>query len=188
MVRNSKAKFSVGTFRGGDDGEQFELLCFHCFKFSGVQFKVIPLTNTVSLRELDIIFPAMEVLPLDWKVRTDCLKQDKLYIPPVGNLESGDAFCVMTINNVLTLVVLQVTIAENHPVKMNGLTTIYNCYNNTIPKVLIKNKILIFVTPKNGTLKNNQNLVTQNGKNATTIPANIRPFANNQYKIENALK
>jgi hypothetical protein len=61
----------------------------------------------------------------------------------------------MKLNGVRTLIVWQVTIADRHPIKMNGLEKIYGCIGKA--GVTIENKTLIFVTPVNGLLTSKQN-------------------------------
>lgn len=179
----ARQKFDLGTFRGSEDGEKFELLCFHCFKFSGVTFSVRPLDQTLGLSDGQIVFPPVEILPLNWKVRSNYLQENLLYLPPVGNLESGDAFCVMQFNGAPTLIVLQATIAERHPIKMNGLKVISECFNSC--NIHVASQMLIFVTPKDGKLSMKQALVTQKNIVAQSIPGSLARFATNQYMLEN---
>ena len=188
LIKEAKQKYAVGTMSGGEDGKEFELLCFHTGAFSGVSFTATPLNGTEGLNDLNIVFPESEYLVRDWKTSNDYLKANVLYLPTIGNLESGDAFCVMELNGVTTLIVMQVTIASSHPVKMNGLKTICDCFGNT--QVNITDKILIFITPIHGTLNSKQNLhSTQNTKvEDKNIPVNIKPFSKNQFKIENNLE
>lgn len=55
------------------------------------------------------------------------LQPNFLYRPKISNLESGDAFYALPSEfcqdgqPVFPLVVLQITVGENHPVKVNGL-------------------------------------------------------------------
>jgi len=95
LVAQAKRKYQLGTFCGGEDGKEFEILCFHSFRFSGVPFEITPLHNTEKLKNATITFPDIEILALDWRTREGYLKCDVLYLPPYGILESGDAFCVV---------------------------------------------------------------------------------------------
>jgi hypothetical protein len=110
------------------------------------------------------------------------LQADVLYIPPYGNLESGDAFCLIKINERWTLVILQCTIAEAHPVKQNGVKIIHDCFK-TNPELVVNDTVIIFMIPSNGKLKTKQPMVTQ--KNAAVQLVTIAVTA--QYKIENTL-
>jgi hypothetical protein len=184
VINESKQKFNVGTMYGNEDGKMFELLCFHACSFSGKEFEATPLNNTKGLSDFTIAFPVSNNLKRDWKSRGNQLKAGVLYLPTFGNLESGDAFCVMELNHISTLIVLQVTIAEAHPIKMKSLQTISKCFD---ADVKIEDKILIFITPENGTLNSKQNLHTSDSKVVKNILKNNIPFSKNQYKIENNL-
>jgi hypothetical protein len=50
-----------------------------------------------------VIFPDKQVLALNWREQKKYLQADVLYIPRGGNLESGDAFCLIKINERWTL-------------------------------------------------------------------------------------
>jgi hypothetical protein len=103
-----------------------------------------------------------------------------LYIPPSGNLESGDAFCLIKINERWTLVILQCTIAETHTVKQNGVKIIHNCYTTT-PELIVNDTVIMFMIPLNGKLKTKQLLVIQKNKQDVRR-ATIEVTA--QYKID----
>jgi len=74
LVTNARKKYNAGTFRGGDDGNEFELLNLDGFKISGVDFHAQPLTNGVQ--SIKVMFPPKQVLALNgrttWK-RTCCI-------------------------------------------------------------------------------------------------------------------
>jgi hypothetical protein len=78
-----------------------------------------------------------------------------------------------------TLVILQCTIAEKHPVNHNGVKVIHDCYTKN-SKLKVDDTVIMFMIPLNGKLKTQQPLVTQE-KNETKIVISA------QYKIENAL-
>jgi hypothetical protein len=82
---------------------------------------------------LSFVVPDMKILPYDWKL-SQRLEQSVLYQPSIANLESGNAFCVLPSdrNNDKTLIVFQVTVADTHPVKANGLKKYINNHNNNI--------------------------------------------------------
>lgn len=186
IVSKAKAKYAVGTFSGGSDGSEFELLCFHGFKFCNVIFPIVPLNGTTGLHKVEVVFPDMEVLTLDWKCRIDYLKPNVLYVPPYGNLESGDGFCVLTINGIQTLIILQCTIAENHPVKANGVAVIRKAMCD-VSKVSVEDVILVFVTPSKGKLRTKQNIVSQKGLGLSRIDANVSSIKTKQFYMENEL-
>ncbi len=186
LVAQAKQKYAVGTFRGGEDGIEFEMLCFHSFRFSGIPFDVTPLHDTEGLNGVRLTFPDIDILQLDWRTRSNYLTPDVLYLPPYGNLESGDAFCVIKIDNMVTLIVLQSTIAPTHPVKKNGVEVIYDCYVQN-SGVAIEKCIIIFVTPVNGKLNTKQKICTKTGDEVKNLPSKIGSVANCQYKLENPL-
>jgi hypothetical protein len=62
-----------------------------------------------------VSFPAKERLALNWRELESYLQVSVLYKPPYCSMESGDAFCVFEVNDRWTLVILQCTIAEQHP-------------------------------------------------------------------------
>jgi hypothetical protein len=186
LVADARNKYNAGIFRGGDDGTEFELLCLHAFKITDVDFlaqrlpigaQPLPIGSKVKVN-----FPPKQILALNWREQKDYLKVNLLYIPPYGNLESGDAFCLIQIKKKWTLVILQCTIAEKHPVNQNGVKVIHDCYTKN-SKLKVDDTVIMFMIPLNGKLKTQQPLVTQE-KNETKI-VTIKVSA--QYKIENAL-
>lgn len=180
LATEARNKYRAGTFRGGDNGNEFELLCLHGFKVTGVEFTALPLSP--GSNESKIIFPRKEVLALNWREREGYLKQGVLYIPPYGNLESGDAFCVILLNGKLTLVIVQCTIAENHPVKQNGMRVILDCCTKK-SKLKVRETVIVFMIPQNGKLKVPQRIVTQDGEDSLRTTVKVEK----QYKIENCL-
>jgi hypothetical protein len=185
LIKEAKERFLVGTSFGGEDGKQFEWLCLHVCKFSDKIFAANPLDKTENLISFDIEFPESKYLVRNWRNNSVNLRENVLYLPTIENLESGDAFCVKELNGVSTLIVLQITIADKHPVKMNGLDKINKCFVNA--GVTITDKILIFVTPVNGKLTSKQNLITTKDTDATKISADMVAFCSNQFKIEFSL-
>jgi hypothetical protein len=180
FIKRSTLKFVYGTYAGVENGKQFEWICLHIFKCTNRIFTVNPLNKTKDLISFDIEFTESADLVRNWKIEK--LSENVLYLPTIENLESGYAFCVTKVNDVLTLIVLQITISDCHPVKINGLEAICKCYANS--NIEIKNKILIFVTPVNGKLTSKQKLTTTKGIVATNIPETVGAFCNNQFKIE----
>jgi len=184
LVTEARAKYTAGTFRGGDDGNEFELLCLHGFKISDVEFLAQPLTD--GAQQTTVILPVKRVLALNWREQERYLQADVLYIPPYGNLESGDAFCLIKINERWTLVILQCTIAEHHPVKQNGVKVIYDCYKKD-PALKVDDTVIVFMIPSNGKLKTKQLMVTQKKGGVLEEVQRVTIAVTAQYKIENAL-
>jgi hypothetical protein len=183
LVTEARNKYNTGTFHGGNDGNEFELLCLHGFQISDVEFLAEPLTDNTEPKRVK--FPPKQVLVLNWREQLNYLEANVLYIPPYGNLESGDAFCLMEINERWTLVILQCTIAENHPVKQNGMKVIYDCYKKN-PAMKVDDTVIMFMIPKNGKLKTKQPVVTQKRGTVEEVQRGTITVAA-QYKIENEL-
>jgi hypothetical protein len=181
LVTDARNKYKAGIYRGGDDGNKFELLCLHGFKISNVEFLAEPLTDDAPLKQVK--FPEKQVLKLNW--RENSLEANVLYIPPYGNLESGDAFCLIELDRRWTLVILQCTIAESHPVKQNGMKVIYNCFKMN-PALKVDDTVIIFMIPENGKLKIKQPVVTQKNGAAEELQRSTITITA-QYKIQNAL-
>lgn len=180
LVTDARNKFNAGTAFGGNDGNEFELLCLHGFEISGVEFLAQPLTD--DAQETMVVFPSKQVLALNWREQKNYLQVNVLYIPPYGNLESGDAFCLIEINQRWTLVILQCTIAMTHPVKQNGVKVIFDNYVGN-SSLHVDDTVIMFMIPVNGKLKTKQSLVTKKMKETQQLFINVAA----QYKIENAL-
>ena len=186
LVSDARNKYAVGTFRGrGDDGSEFALLCLHGFKISDVEFHAQPLTDNVQPTKVK--FPPKQVLALNWRQRKNYLEANVLYIPPYGKLEFGDAFCLMEINGRWTVVIIQCTIAENHPVKQNGVKVIHDCYVKN-QGLQVDDTVIMFMIPVNGKLKAKQLLVkSKKGGVLKKVQRGVTIAVTAQYKIENAL-
>jgi hypothetical protein len=157
VANSARERYRTGTCRGSDDGKLFEQLCLHCFKISNKQFLAQPLT--INAQKTQVVFPQKQLLAPNWREKVDYLKADVLYIPSYGNLESGDAFCLIQLNGKPTLVILQITIADKHPVKQNGVRIIHQCYTKN-SHLKVRDTVIMFMIPVNGRLKTKQNLVT----------------------------
>jgi len=184
LVTDARKKYDVGTFRDGDNGNEFELLCLHGFKISDVEFHAQPLTD--NAQPTKVTFPPKQVLALNWRERENYLEANVLYIPPHGNLESGDSFCLIQINGRWTVVIIQCTIAENHPVKQNGVTIIHDCYAKN-QELKVDDTVIMFMIPINGKLKTKQPLVTPKKGGVLEEVQRDTIAVTAQYKIENAL-
>eukprot|EP01039_Chlorochromonas_danica_P001152 gene1152-1257_t len=185
LVTQARNKYNTDTYRGHDkDGGEFELLCIHGFKISGVEFEAQPLTDGTQATR--VTFPPKEVLALNWREQENYLQPNLLYIPPYGNLESGDAFCLMKIDERWTLVILQCTISETHPVKQNGVKIIHDCYSMN-SQLAVDETVIMFMTPLNGKLTTKQSLVTQKKGEGLEEAQQVTVIVSAQYKIENEL-
>ena len=67
LVTEVRNKYVAGAFRGGDDGNEFELLCMHSIKISDVQFLTKPLIDGAT-------FPPKQVLTLNWREQENYLE------------------------------------------------------------------------------------------------------------------
>ena len=72
-----------------------------------------------------------------------------LYIPPYGNLESGDSFCLIEIGG-------EVDPGEKHPAKQNGIKIIRDCYNMRNPMLRVDHTTIMFMIPVNGKMNTTQ--------------------------------
>jgi hypothetical protein len=183
MATKARKKFKNGNYRGSEDGNLFEVLCLYCCKISGVEFTAKPLTEGAA--PILVTFPPKSTLPPNWRDNEDYPLADVLYIPPYNNLESADAFCLMEINGRMTLVILQCTIAENHPVKQNGVKIIRHFY--TSRRLSVEDTVIMFMIPHNGKLNSEQPLVTSKPKPSTKKLKRSTVEVSAQYKIENKL-
>lgn len=189
LLDKARTKFNAGTW-----------LKAYGPGFAGHLFKKLVLwwtplaTKTVTLmtladpsNQLTVTLPAMKVLPRWWKAAKGSsegeLDTNCLYQPRIANLESGDAFCVISeMDGSATLIVLQVTVGETHPINVNGLKNIVQAYPLTVQKALVK-KCFVFVTPVHGALQRQQQpLHTQEGAVATHVPSEAQGFQ--QYVVE----
>jgi hypothetical protein len=175
LIANACNLFNSGvssdTFGGASAGNLFEKVCLWLVPLNG---KSIEATSLESGRPLNFTFPHdISVLTSDWRsAKSQEMNQDVLYQPKFANLESGDAFCVIAdpeAQEKLMLIVVQITVAEHHSVKVNGLHTIWNSYSNDIQQ-RIHRKALLFVTPSEGKLCTKQYLVTQSEQIHRKIP------------------
>ena len=184
LVTKARHKYSTGTCSGSDNGKEFELLCLHGFKISGVEFIAKPLSE--GTQGFNVSFPPKQVLALNWRQQESYLQANILYIPPYGNLESRYSFCLIEINERWTLVILQCTIAETHPVKQNGVKIIYDCYK-TNPELKVEDTVIIFMIPLNSKLNRIQSLVTKKKDGVLEEVQRVTISITAQYKIENEL-
>lgn len=133
-----------------------------------------------------ISFPQMSILTAKWKAEKK-LSENVLYQPSIANMESGDAFCVIPVKDGnYMLIVLQVTVGESHPIKTNGLKVIVEAFPRDIKDKFVR-KIILFVIPKDGKLKGNeQEFHNQQGRPITKdkIPLAARDFEQWVYQHE----
>jgi hypothetical protein len=157
-------------------GHLFEKICLWLVPFAGKT--ITPMSLSQQQAPLgSIVLPSMQSLPHDWKENGN-LTCGVLYQPLISNLESGDAFCLLSLpNGGFCLVVLQVTVGEQHPVKANGLKCIFQAFRADLKEQILR-KVIIFVTPNEGSLCTWQPLHNQNGKVMTSanIPLEARNF------------
>ena len=81
------------------------------------------------LPKLEIVIPCMRDLADDWKDKARIsLEFGCRYKPKSKNFASVDAFGVIEHHGEFLLLCIQVTVAEQHPVKMSGLLTLIDAY------------------------------------------------------------
>ena len=129
----------------------FEKICLWIVPLENRTISCESLSNPTTLSLNPITLPTVALLTHQWK-KEGCLASNILYQPKVTNLEFGHAFCVLQIYNSLAFIILQITIAEYYPVKLNGLKCILNAFSEEV-RLSIERKIIIFVTPLDGKLR-----------------------------------
>ncbi len=146
-------------------GHLFEKICMWLVPISGKLIEEAnPLLNRNAILTTPIWnsvrLPEIKYLPYNWK--NSNLTSGFLYQPLICNLESGDAFCLISTEESFMLLVLQVTVGENHPIKVNGLMDIYLSFDLELRNKITR-KVLLFVTPFDGKLKSLQPYHTKKG-------------------------
>jgi hypothetical protein len=185
LVIKARDEFRYSTFHDRNDGNEFKILCLHGFKISGVEFHAQPLTE--GAQSIKVTFPSKQVLAVNWRAQKNYLATNVLYIPPNGNLESGDSFCLIEISKRWTLVIIQCTIAETHPVKQNGVKIIHDCYTKNA-ELNVDDTVIIFMIPESGRLNTEQAIVSEEQKGTSMLEVNrFTVGVTAQYKIENKL-
>ena len=122
-------------------------------------------------------------LPQDWRTTAE-LPVHKLNLPRISNLESGDAFFVVSeSDNSLSLVILQITVGKSHPVKVNGLCDIWNAFPSNV-RSNITRKVLVFVVPLHGSLHGEQKLIPKMGEVANLVPPVAMDLEQFVYRYE----
>ena len=166
-------------------GHLFEKICLWLVPLSGstIQPTALGQREDVGWFGGEMKLPLMKSLDYNWKDLKN-LEEGFLYQPRISNLESGDAFCLVRHDDgLLTLVILQVTVGEKHPVKANGLKEIVRAFPEPT-RSLIARKVIIFVTPLDGKLNTVQALHSQKRKvlSASNIPREVRDFEQWVYR------
>lgn len=161
-------------------GHLFEKICLWLVPISSTEVSVVKLPLEQSVAPVAVKFPGMKTLDWNWEnVKTH--EVGVFYQPQISNLESGDAFCAVMIDNQLTLIVVQITVGESHPIKANGLKKIVQCYD-----VDFERKIVLFCIPKQGKLHKRQPFHTQQDKviDPKHIPEAVKGFEQWRCEIE----
>ena len=178
---NAGGDIACNTLGGASAGNLFEKLCLWLAPLAGSTISCVTLENNVDTFKFAV--PKYEILNRNWKEEHN-LVSGVLYQPSVSNMEAGDAFCVLLINGVYSLIVFQMTVAEIHPIKANGLTYIYHAFAESIKNQIVR-KIVVFVTPIDGKLWTKQQIHTQGRtvfKRDQDIPIEARNFEQWVYR------
>lgn len=178
LLASAADRFNAGvakqSYGGGSAGNLFEKIVLW---LKPIAETTITLTSLADGTELAITLPPVEILPFDWKSSANgALRPGCLYQPRIANLESGDCFGVVQHDGANVLLVLQMTVGDNHPVKANGLRDIVLAYPLDVRNDL-RNKLLGFVIPLHGALNSTQPLHTQGGRAIERIPTEVQGFA-----------
>ena len=113
--------------------------------------------------EIDLV---SELTPEELQIWTP--KPHVLYKSPATNAESLDAF-MMTSNH--ELILLQLTVAKKHPVKVQGLKALLNRFKGKYNSCCI-----VFVCPSSRRLHKIQNLVVKKESQNPNIPQIIKKY------------
>ena len=166
------------TYGSVSAGNLFEKICLWLKPLEG------RITATSLEKGPTVTFNVPEerhILSHDWK-KSAQLPVNKLILPRISNLESGDAFYVEQRGpNNYVLVIFQITVGKSHPVKVNGLKDIWLAY----PQVVRDNftsKALVFVTPTHGHINKKQKLCTQKIRESAKLPLGVRGFQQFVYR------
>ena len=154
MLAGARRLFNSGTasdsLGGASAGNLFEKICLWLVPMTG---KTVPAQSLERDGSLTFTFPSiMQILPNNWqsyedKPENDKLQRNVLYQQRSRNMESVDAFCVIEIEHQkYMLIFVQITVAETHPVKVQGLLDIYDSMSIEVQNYITK-KVLLFVTP-----------------------------------------
>lgn len=139
-------------------GNLFEKVCLWLKPLDGDLIYPLSLEDGISKVRIDVP-DERYYLPNDWK-KTEALPVNMLIVPRISNPESGVAFFMEYYgSDKFWLVVLQITVAESHPVKVKELVNIINSFPGNVGQNITE-KLLVFVTHKSGALKNVQPLRT----------------------------
>ena len=184
LLRDAAERFNEGPLRHGEgtDDKIFEQMCLWYQPLAGRILSCEPLGHG-QLPLGSFTLPALDILSRSWKEESQ-LMPNVLYQPAIANMDFGNAFCVMKIEEEDVLVVLQMTSSETHPIKADGLTSIFNAYAKAI-RVNITRRIIIFVTPLIGELKTLQPLHMRNNtvyEGENHIPPVARKFEQWVYR------
>ena len=162
---NQGGGLASASLGGASAGNLFEKICLWILPMAGEEMAEDACSSLIDgQRPLGAFkFPtALSSLRHDFKKTRNDLTADVFYRPLSANLESGDSFCVLELNGIITLIVLQFTVAEEHGVRYRGVTEIYEAFDETV-RVSIERKLVLFVIPFEGNLRSKQPFINVKG-------------------------
>ena len=172
-------KAALESYGAVSSGNLFEKICLWLKPLNGQRFVAVSLSGSSAI-SVDVPVER-HLLPLKWKTTAE-LPVNKLILPRISNLESGDAFYVVSeSDNSFSLVIFQVTVGKSHPVKVNGLCDILNAFPASVVSN-INRKVLVFVVPLHDSLDGKQKLITKKGEDARVVPYLARDFEQYVYR------
>ena len=178
-VRRFSRSPALVSYGAVSSSNLFEKICLWLKPLNGQRIVATSLSGAADL-SFDVRTES-HLLPYDWKMIED-LPVNKLNLPQISNLESGNAFHVVSESaNSFSLVVFQVTVGKSHPVKVKGLCDIWNAFPSKV-KYHIICKVLVFVIPLNGSLDREQKLIAKEGEVADVLPHSVRDFEQYVYR------
>ena len=171
---------STAIYGATTAGKIFEKMCLRLKPINGLHINATTLFGDPTPVGFDI---PVEIYELLRQANMTNLPVKKFIIPCFTNMESVDAFYVVW-SDVLqgyVLVLLQITVAKFHNVKISGIVDIISAFPEDV-RNNIKDKALVFVIPHNGELNKEQKYATKNNKVAIRIPQPVMEFKQYVYQ------
>lgn len=174
------------AYGGATAGNLFEKICLWMKPIAGRQISADSM-QTGLVRTINL--PSISLLDYHWRRNaredpTKRLQPNVLYQPKISNLESGDAFCVLPLDQGgLQLIILQITISERHPIKVGGLCDIIAAFPQEVQEQVCA-KLLVFVTPIDGKLASAQPFCSRQNKviDSDKLPPSAHGFEQFVYR------
>ena len=127
ILFNSGADMKWNYLDDTSIGLLFEKIYFWLAPVAGRSITCESLEISIDQVPLTVTLPNYKILTRNWKEEHN-LQSDILYYPNVSNMDSRNAFCVVSITGVTVLIILQITIATIHPMKANDTSLVFSMH------------------------------------------------------------